>query len=159
MKTRVLWVEDSARLELRSLLGPVYMSGDYDLSLAEDATDAMKRLQTTVYDAIILDMRIPPGMDEQWIKIYREREEDKAFARLGLELANWMFNGHSFLYPPPTWVRPHHVGVFTVEDDPALHARLEVLKIEVFEHKTAGIADTILVKIIERIVEKSQAAG
>lgn len=159
MKTRVLWVEDSARLELRNLLGPIYMNGDYDLSLAEDATDAMRRLQTSVYDAIILDMRIPPGLDEHWIKIYREREEDKASARLGLELANWMFNGHSFPYSPPAWVRPHHVGVFTVEDDHALHARLEALRIDVFVHKTAGIADTILVEIIERIKGKSSRVG
>jgi hypothetical protein len=155
MKTKVLWVEDSARLELRNLLGPVYISGDYDLSLAEDATDAIRKLQTNTYEAIILDMRIPPGTDEHWIQIYREREEDKASARLGLELANWMFNGHSFSYQPPNWIKPNHVGIFTVEDDPALHAQLVALKIEIFEHKTAGIPDTVLIDIIERIKGKS----
>lgn len=151
MKTKVLWVEDSARLELRNLLGPIYISGDYDLSLAEDATDAIRKLQTNIYEVIILDMRIPPGADEHWIKIYREWEDDKASARLGLELANWMFNGHSFPYQPPNWVRPYHVGVFTVEDDPALHARLKDLKIEVVERKTAGIPDTILKSIIDSV--------
>ena len=158
MKIKVLWVEDSARLELRNLLGPIYMSGEYDLSLAEDATDAMRRLQTAVYDAVILDMRIPPGADEHWIKIYREREDDKATARLGLELANWMLDGNAFPYQPPSWIKPYHVGVFTVENDPVLHARLDALKIEVFEHKTAGIADTILIKIIERIKSKAPKA-
>ena len=44
MKKKVLWVEDSARLELRNLLGPVFISGDYDLNLAEDATDAIRKL-------------------------------------------------------------------------------------------------------------------
>lgn len=155
MKTKVLWVEDSARLELRNLLSPVYISGDYDLSLSEDATDATRKLQTNIYDAIILDMRIPPGADEHWIKIYREREEDKAYARLGLELANWMFNGHSFSYQPPGWIKPNQVGVFTVEDDPILHTRLKALHIEVVERKTAGIPDTILIDIIERIKGKS----
>jgi hypothetical protein len=159
MKTKVLWVEDSARLELRNLLSPVYISGGYDLSLSEDATDAIRKLQTNIYEAIILDMRIPPGADENWIKIYREREEDKASARLGLELANWMFNGHSFPYQPPDWIKPHHVGVFTVEDDPALHAQLESLKIGIYEHKTAGIADTILIDIIERIKGQLPKAG
>jgi len=159
MKTKVLWVEDSARLELRNLLGPVYISGDYDLSLAEDATDAMRKLQAAVFDAVILDMRLPPGADEHWIKIYQQREEDKASARLGIELANWMFNGHSFPYQPPAWIKPHHVGVFTVEDDPALHARLEALKIEIYEHKTAGISDTILIDIIERIKGNLPKAG
>jgi HD superfamily phosphohydrolase len=45
-----------------------------------------------------------------------------------------------------------------VENDPVLHARLDALKIEVFEHKTAGIADTILIKIIERIKSKAPKA-
>jgi hypothetical protein len=159
MKKKVLWVEDSARLELRNLLGPVFISGDYDLNLAEDATDAIRKLQTNIYEAIILDMRIPPGTDEHWIKIYREREEDKASAHLGMELANWMFNGHSFPYHPPDWIKPHHVGVFTVENDPALHAQLEILKIEIFQHKTAGIPDTILIDIIERISGKAPKAA
>jgi len=159
MKTKVLWVEDSARLELRNLLGPVYISGDYDLSLAEDATSAVRYLQTKEYDAVILDMRLPPGMDENWIKIYRERGEDKAYARLGMELANWMFGGHSLPYPPPTWIKPYRVGVFTVENDPALHARLDALGIRVFVHKTAGIPDSTLIDIIERIKVNTQKEG
>jgi hypothetical protein len=151
MKTRVLWVEDSARLELRNLLGPVNISGEYDLCLAEDATSAMRHLQMAVYDAVILDMRIPPGVDERWIGLYRERDEDKATARLGLELAKWMFDGHSFSYPPPTWIKPHQVAVFTVENDSALREHLRNLHIEIFEHKIASIPDTILVDLIERI--------
>lgn len=151
MKTRVLWVEDSARLELRNLLGPVNISGEYDLCLAEDATSAMRHLQTVVYDAVILDMRIPPGVDEHWIRLYHERDEDKATARLGLELAKWMFNGHSFPYSPPNWIRPYQVGVFTVENDFALREHLKSLRIEVFEHKIASIPDNILIDLVERI--------
>jgi len=159
MKTRVLWVEDSARLELRNLLGPVNISGEYDLCLAEDATSAMRHLQTAVYDVVILDMRIPPGVDEHWIKLYHEREADKAIARLGLELANWMFNGHSFPSSPPNWIRPRQVGVFTVENDTDLHERLKTLRIEVFAHKIASIPDDILIELIERIKDQLPNAG
>ena len=152
MKTKVLWVEDSARLELRNLTGPIYISGDYDMNLAEDATSAVRYLRTKEYDAVILDMRLPPGIDDYWIKVYRDRGEDKAYARLGLELANWLFIGKSDVFiPPPEWIKPHHVGVFTVENDPALHATLNDLKIKVFEHKVAGLSDTILVDLIHRI--------
>lgn len=151
MKTRVLWVEDSARLELRNLLGPVNISGEYDLVLAEDATSAMRHLQTMEYDAVILDIRIPPGVDQYWIRLYHEREDDKAVARLGLELAKWMFDGHSFPYSPPTWIKPHQVGVFTVENDPELRALLKSLHIDVFAHKIASIPDDILIDLIERI--------
>lgn len=158
MKIKVLWVEDSARLELRKLTGPIYISGDYDMNLAEEATSAVRYLQSKEYDAVILDMRLPPGIDDFWIRLYRERGEDKAYARLGLELANWMFNGHSgFPFPPPAWVKPHHIGVFTVENDPALHARLNQLGISVYQHKTAGLTDTILIDIITKIME--QQAG
>jgi hypothetical protein len=158
LKTKVLWVEDSARLELRKLTGPVYISGNYDMNLAEDVTSAVRYLQSKIYDAVVLDMRLPPGIDEYWIKLYEERGADKASARLGLELATWMFKGHS-LYPvsPPDWITPYHVGVFTVENDLALHRKLEELNIKVFQHKTAGIADTILIEVIEKIVK--QRAG
>jgi CheY-like chemotaxis protein len=152
MKTKVLWVEDSARLELRNLTGPVYISGDYDMNLAEDATTAVRFLLTKEYDVVILDMRLPPGIDDYWIKIYQDKGEDKADARLGLKLADWLLNGLSdFPSRPPAWIRPYHVGVFTVENDSALHSKLEYSKIRVFEHKVAGLSDTILVEIINRI--------
>jgi len=152
MKTKVLWVEDSARLELRNLTGPIYISGDYDMNLAEDATTAVRYLLTKEYDAVILDMRLPPGIDDYWINIYQDRGEDKADARLGLELADWLLNGRTdFPNKRPDWIKPQHVGVFTVENDPALHTRLEYLRITVFEHKTAGLSDTVLVDIIKRI--------
>ena len=152
MKTRVLWVEDSARLELRNLTGPIYFSGEYDLNLAEDATTAVRYLLTKEYDAVILDMRLPPGIDEYWGHIYQEKGEDKAQARLGLELANWLFDERKG-YPqdPPDWIKPYHVGVFTVENDPPLRAGLLHLKITVYEHKVAGLSDTILVELIEKI--------
>jgi hypothetical protein len=152
MKTKVLWVEDSARLELRNLTGPIYISGEYDMNLAEDATTAVRYLLTKQYDAVILDMRLPPGIDDYWVSLYQERGEDKADARLGLELAIWLFNGKSYVsVPPPSWIKPYHVGVFTVENDSALHSNLEYLNISVFEHKVAGLTDTVLVEIINRI--------
>lgn len=155
MKTRVLWVEDSARLELRNLTGPIYIGGEYDMNLAEDATSAVSYLQSKEYDAIILDMRLPPGIDDFWIKIYQERGEDKADARLGLELANWMFSGRpDYAFTPPGWIERYHVGVFTVENDTNLHVRLNELGINVFQHKAAGLVDTILIDIITRIREE-----
>ena len=94
MKTKVLWVEDSARLELRNLTGPIYISGEYDINLAEDATSAVRYLLTKEYDVVILDMRLPPGIDDYWVNVYRERGEDNADARLGLELANWLLSNY-----------------------------------------------------------------
>ncbi|MBK9007283.1 MAG: response regulator [Anaerolineae bacterium] len=156
MKTKVLWVEDSARLELRNLTGPIYISGEYDINLAEDATSAVRYLLTKEYDVVILDMRLPPGIDDYWVNVYRERGEDNADARLGLELANWLLSHKSDIsFPPPGWIRPYHVGVFTVENDAVLHASLEDLNIQVFQQKVAGLKDTILVDLIDRIKEQN----
>jgi len=111
---------------------------------------------TKEYDAIILDMRLPPGIDDYWIRIYQEKGEDKADARLGLVLADWLFNGRSgFPVKGPEWIKPHHIGVFTVENDPALHSRLDYLKIKIFQHKVAGLPDTILVEMINKIIEQN----
>lgn len=153
MKTKVLWVEDSARLELRNLTGPIYISGEYDLNLAEDATTAVRYLQAKEYHAIILDMRLPPGIDDYWISLYHRKGEDKAQARLGMDLAEWLLNGRSDIpFNPPSWVKAHHIAVFTVENDIALHEMLEKLNIAIYEHKTAGLPDTILVNLIKKIV-------
>ena len=156
MKTRVLWVEDSARLELRNFTGPLYISGEYDLNLAEDATTAVRYLSAKRYDAVILDMRLPPGIDNYWVNVYHQRGEDKAQARLGMELADWLFNGRDdFPSSPPEWIQPHHIAVFTVENDPALRNHLQKLQISIYEHKTAGLPDTILVDLIQRVLAQS----
>jgi hypothetical protein len=42
----VLWVEDSAKFELASVLGLFYASSRFDLTLAEDASTATGFLQT-----------------------------------------------------------------------------------------------------------------
>jgi hypothetical protein len=155
MKTKVLWVEDSAGLELRNLLAPILVGDEIVVNLAEDATSAVRYILTKEYDALVLDMRIPPGMDDYWIKMYRERGEDKADARLGLEIANWLCNGQSaFTYARPIWATPHRVGIFTVENDPILHERLNELGIQVYQQKTAGLKDTILIEIIEKILKQ-----
>lgn len=159
MKLKILWVEDSARLELRKMMGPVIVSGEYDINLAEEVTSAVRYLLTKEYDAVILDMRLPPGMDDYWSQLYSERGEDKAQARLGLELATWLLNGHSsYSTSRPDWIRPHHVGVFTVENDPPLHDRLKELGIKVYQHKTAGLSDTILIDIIKLIMDIKEKA-
>ena len=157
MKTKVLWIEDSARLELRSMTGPIYMSEDYDLNLAEDATKAVRYLSVKEYDVVILDMRLPPGADSYWVDFYHTKGSDKALAHLGMELAEWLVNGRvDFPTKKPEWISPLHVAVFTVENDQTVHDRLEKLKISVYEHKTAGLKDTILIEIIKRVLEQKK---
>src|SRR5262245_2286953 len=101
-KPRILWVEDSAKFELANLLGPIFASNRYELELAEDATTAARHLQTVQYDAVIMDIRIPPGRDRFWAQQYERGGADKATAQLGLAMLSWLFNGHrnGKLHPP-----------------------------------------------------------
>ncbi len=95
MKPRVLWIEDSARLELTNLTGPIYFAGKYDFNMAEDVTTAVTLLLSEEFDVIIVDIRLPPGIDPQWSKLYKRMGADKIQAQLGLKLLYWLLSQES----------------------------------------------------------------
>ncbi len=162
-RIRVLWIEDSARYELSELTGPVYASRKYVLNLAEDATTAMYHLQNAQFDVLIVDMRIPPGDNQVWQKIYEKGGKDKDTAQLGLKLLRWLLAGESdndldMLGKPPEWVSACTVGVFTVEGREQLRRTLEELKVTSYEQKRATRRDTALLDLIERVIKKCEKA-
>jgi hypothetical protein len=153
MKKRVLWIEDNALSDLQNVLGPIYMDGHYDLVIAENASEGMSRLTREVFDAVIVDIRLPPGEDNDWIKLYNDRPYG-ARPRLGLLLL------YSLFYPKeaavnfgemPKWIRPERFGVFSVESKAELKQDLDKLKISVYEQKTAATSTRIILDLLERI--------
>jgi CheY-like chemotaxis protein len=158
-KPRVLWVEDSARFELASFMGPIYASRKYELTLAEDATSAVRYLQTMRFDAIIMDIRLPPGKDHFWRELYGRAGSDKMTAQLGLEVLFWLLNPK---HPrngllPPSSVKPVQVGVFSVEGEMEIGQQLVTLGIKVFVEKRPGLRDTILLEMIDNLLAQSRA--
>ncbi len=156
MKPKVLWVEDSARLELANLCGPVFFKGTCDLTLAEDVTTAVNLILAERFDAMILDVRLPPGSDLRWRKHYRRTGSNKVSAQLGLKLLYWLLEADQAIYPadPPDWVRPERIGVFTVETRHEIAPYLEELRVTVSQEKNADLADTVLDELIERLLEQ-----
>lgn len=157
MKSRILWVEDSARLELRKLVGPIYVSGKYDFHLADDVTKAVRFVQAGRFDALIVDIRLPPGAAREWTDVYRHQNADGVRAHLGLRFLAWLL-GHDRSVldsAPPDWATPKRVGVFTVEGQNEIGKHLIALGIEVFAQKVPGLPDTILVELIERLLTQS----
>jgi hypothetical protein len=155
MKSRVLWVEDDARFGLAQLAGPVYVNGGYNLVVAGDVSTAVARIVEERFDAVIVDIRLPPGEDQAWHKLYGNARHDKVYARLGLHLL------HSLLGQPdakvplqicPDWLTPRSLGVFTVESHQEIEEDLKQLGIHVYQQKRADLPDTILLEIIERIL-------
>lgn len=156
-KPRVLWIEDSARFELRNLVGPLFFSGKYDFSLAEDVTTAVHFLRANEYDVLIVDVRLPPGIDDVWRKLYQQTGFDKVHAQLGLKLLRWLLARDESINPepPPEWVKPHKVGVFTVESKQEIQKHLDELGIAVFQQKSAGLPDTVLLDLIDELLAQT----
>ncbi|ACY15841.1 response regulator [Haliangium ochraceum] len=166
-KRRVLWVEDSARFELASVLGPIYASRRYDLTLAENATTAGEYLRRRRFDAVVVDIRLPPGTHPYWRDIYTNAGSDRTNAKLGLAILKWLLspseagrssgsNGHGLVPPRPSWpVMPQQVGVFSVENHAEIGDDLDALGVGVMHEKRPGLPDTILLQIVGEVLANS----
>ena len=154
MRPKALWIEDSARLELANLTGPVLFNATCHLTLAEDVTTAVDLLLTNRYDAVVVDIRLPPGRDPQWGGHYRATGSSKVDAQLGLKLLHWLLRGDRSIYDsdPPEWIRPGQIGVFSVETLREVQVYLDDLGISVFQEKNAAISDTTLDDLIGKLL-------
>jgi hypothetical protein len=159
-KHNVLWVEDGAFAEMSQMSAPIYVSGKYDLVIAENATEGLRELmrKDKEFDTIIVDIRLPPGDDEDFLKLYYNRNESKVAARLGLSLLERVLKDEGNLIP-----RRHkevkRFGIFTVEGPAELVDDLKALDLEelkVYQKKETHSKDTLL-EIIEAI--KSSYSG
>jgi hypothetical protein len=153
---KVLWIEDAASMDLADLSGPVIMCGKYDLDTALDATEAGEKIARSEYDAVVVDIRIPPGWDQAWVDYYAGRHSNKTAARLGLQLL------HSLLAPEraqvriernriPSWVTPTKIGILSVETRKELEDDLRVLGVRVQREKRPDRL-TDLLEVIEEII-------
>ena len=157
MKPRALWIEDSARLELANLCGPVFFRGTCQLNVAEDVTTAVDMLNANPYDVVIVDVRLPPGTDKHWRTQYMQAGADKVHAQLGLRLLRWLLNEDQSIYPyrPPAWIDPSRIGVFTVESHHEVASELDNLGVGIYQQKVADVPDTILDDLINRVMTES----
>ncbi len=157
-KPCVLWIEDSARLELRNLVGPLLFSGKFEFSLAEDITTAVNLLRVKQFAGVVVDIRLPPGTDPEWRKLYRQSGSDRVHAQLGVKLLYWLLAKDLSVHPepPPTWVRPHNIAVFTVESKNEIQKHLDDLGITIFKQKSAGLRDSTLLELIDQILAQAQ---
>jgi CheY-like chemotaxis protein len=160
-RIKILWIEDSARYELAELVGPVYASRQYFMTLAEDASKAVELLLTNEFDAVILDIRLPPGNHKTWSALYQQAGNDKIRAGLGLHLLRWMFDpqrGYSpslnELPPPPGWLAAERVAVFTAEHPAAVENALGQVKIKKIQTKTSIAKDTVLLDLLQGITNQ-----
>ena len=154
-RPRALWIEDGARAELSHLSGPVLYDGRIELVLAEDLTTAVEYLLEEEFDAVVVDVRLPPGDDPYWKELHRKAGRDKVHAQLGLQLLRWLLEpGHNTgLAAAPSWLDPKRVAVFSVDTKSEILNTLDALGIELIQQKRADLPDTILRELIDRLLE------
>lgn len=160
MRPKALWIEDSAQLELANLAGPVFFNRSCHLTLAEDVTTAVNLMSTDRFEAVVIDIRLPPGRDGRWGDQYRRSGSDKVSAQLGLKLLRWLLGGDRSIvaHDPPSWVTPQRFGVFTVESRSEIQRYLDPLGVEVFQEKNAAISDNTLDELIGTLLAQQPKA-
>jgi CheY-like chemotaxis protein len=152
---KILWVEDGARFELAFLTAPIYYKGIHDLTIAEDVSSAINYCSFQEFDAIILDLRLPPGGKRDWYSLFKKFGEDKLAAKLGVHFL------HSILGVPPIkikiktipeWIQPNRIGVFTVEKFDENKTEMNKLNINNFQQKSTKMTNSILLDFIEEVL-------
>lgn len=148
----VLWIEDGARTDYHDLLTPILVAG-YDLTIAPDATDGVNQLSNRQFDAVIIDIRLPPGIDPRWIEIYDGRGANPAAAKLGLEIIRSLFSPthRSIKIDRPLWLTAAHCAVFSVDVDQELQVELDGLGIRSLVKSSGGSRLRVL-RLIQELV-------
>jgi len=145
------------------MAAPVYMDGKYDLFIAEDASSGMAYLLKDTFDAIIVDIRIPPGMDKDWINLHKKSGADKVSARLGLDFLYTILGDQDAEInlgdSRPRWITPTKIGVLTVESQLELDQHLKRLQITVYQQKRAETPEEILLELIQKILAQTNNDG
>ncbi|MCO6491578.1 MAG: hypothetical protein J5I98_24390 [Phaeodactylibacter sp.] len=156
---KVLWIEDDADSDLYHLASPVYIEGNYHLDIASNASEAFFYLNERRYDIIIVDIRIPPGRNPEWLSRYEElqRKNNANSSRLGLELLRRIFgeNGNKPSLRVAQNLAAARYGVFTVERLEELKADLTELNLTglKYKRKNAMMPHTALLEFIREISE------
>jgi len=155
MNNKVLWIEDDSLGDLSEQLGPIYVDGTFNIVVARSATEGFQYLLESQFEAVIVDIRLPPGEDEQWVKIYNKSKIEKKTARLGLViLAEALKRGADKTQKDHEWIRPSVFGVFTVEPINHVSKELEELGInlELYRHKSKRPPPTTLLELFQAVV-------
>lgn len=160
-KFKVLWVEDGAFTDLAEYVGPLYIEGDYDLTVALNVSDAIRQIKNQRFNGIIVDIRLPPGRHPAWREFYMQRGENKVSAKLGLEFIRLLLKPGSSSNLLKTiingmtlqWIRPSMIGVFSMEEGQT-RQKLEELGVKTIVEKSAKLASNILLDLVREIENK-----
>lgn len=154
MKRKVLWVEDGAFSDLTVLTGALYMTGDYNLVIATNASDGFRYLMEKEFDVVIMDIRLPPGNDLYFQNLFNSNLRSRTSTRLGIAVLERALKPSA--ENARAWISPERFGVFTVESREEIEEDLDGLGIKVYYQKTARMPQDVLVEIVEEIMRPTR---
>ncbi len=162
-KTRVLWIEDGARVEIPQLAVPLYMKSEYYLVITDNVTDADRKLTTQTFDVVIFDLRLAPGTDERFRALSRALTEEKKAQRLGLYLLLSYFGTNDIAKnlktTKPDWLSIERVAILSVDpfDEPDVHEALSSINFPAdrYKQKTAAMKRTTLLELVKQVIDQN----
>jgi len=158
MPTRVLWIEDGAKAEVKTYAPPLRTNPRYRLDVALTATEGMERIGQREYDVVIVDIRLEPGSDPYWDKLYRKQTAGSGPARLGLELLRSLLASTDSARRTPVWIRPSTFGVLTIEPEEQIGKDIAALGVTAYCQKELLQDPRALLRLVEQ-VEKGKSAS
>ncbi len=79
---KLLWVDNDLFEDLNELRITLYLSDDYEADFALNATEGFNRLRENTYDIVTVDLRLPPGPHNAWLKYAHHSYEEYGCALL-----------------------------------------------------------------------------
>lgn len=149
---KILWLEDQYK-DFSAYRSALFRAG-YLVEFVPSVSETVEKLRKNEYVAIIFDIKVLPGNDQEWIELdKKKRDEYPNFdSYLGLELLYSIFNpgDAKVKLNPPIFIDPRKVIVFSVVYD----KNKEISSLGVPEHqviyKSSSDLST-LPKLIEKI--------
>lgn len=160
---KVLWIEDDALFDLNGLAAAVHTSLKYKLVIARNVTEAVDSILKNEYDVIIVDVRLPPGGDERWARLFinaRAEVEQNLGNKLGLQLLYTLLaqgDDRVIRVAIPDWVSPDRFAVFTVEEYTTIERHLSSLGVKFHVKKKAGLPRRTLRDLIDQVLQSRTA--
>ncbi|MCK5148519.1 hypothetical protein KAR48_17320 [bacterium] len=153
----LLWIEDDVKRGLASLAGPIYASFCYKLDIALNATQGITKILSKEYDAVVLDIRIPPGTDKRFRNMYSESNLNKNQARLGIEILHALFDpgNSSYKITKPDWVSAAKFGILSVETENEVMPELKKYNISHYQNKSTKLSENSLLELFEKILNQN----
>lgn len=154
MRKKVLWIEDDAFNELGMFATPVHLTGQYELEYAVSATEAIDRLSGTEYDAVVVDVRIPPGDDRRWVDIFYGAGANKKDARLGVRLLqNVLGNDRLWTGGLPAAARDkQRYGILSMDRWEDISSDLDPVGVRLYCNKRSSEGSRVLLRMIQKIL-------